>query len=86
MYQYMYMASINISLKKEAYESLVALKRPNESFSDEILRIAKKSTGADLVNCFDLMSKISKKSELEFEEGMKKAKMKMSSILEKWEE
>lgn len=82
----MYMASINISLKKEAYESLLALKKPDESFSDEVLRITKKSTGADLLKCFDLMSSISKKSELEFEEGAKKARMDMSSILKKWEE
>ena len=86
MYQYMYMASINISLKKEAYQKLLALKLPDESFSDEILRVMKKSTGADLMECFGLMRKMSKQSEFEFEEGVKKAKMKMSSVLKKWEE
>jgi len=73
---YIYMASINISLKKEAYGLLLASKRPDESFSDEIVREfgKKKCTGADLLEVFKLMTPLSKESEKEFEEGAKKAR------------
>ncbi len=79
------MTSINISLKEEAYQRLVQLKRSDESFSDEILRITKRSTGADLMECFGSMKGISKKSEDEFEDGVKKARLRMSSTLNKSE-
>ncbi len=79
------MASVNISLKQEAYQRLLSIKGPNESFSDEVLRLVenKRSTGADLLECFKMMKGISKESELEFEEGVKSARMSMQKILKK---
>jgi len=79
------MASINISLKEEAYQRLEALKRPDESFSDEILRLTEKKTGENLMRAFEQMGSLSRGSEREFEEGAKKSKMKMAAVLKKWE-
>lgn len=43
-----HMGSVNISLKKEAYEYLQSIKAENESFSDAVLKLKKerKMTGA----------------------------------------
>ncbi len=51
------MASINISLKREAYEFLRALKRENKSFSDVILELRekKKGTTKDLMKYFGVL-------------------------------
>ncbi len=83
MYIYIYMASVNISLKKEAYERLITLKRPEESFSDEVLRLTENKTGANLLACISMLKGISNESENEFEEGVKKAKISSRSILKK---
>ena len=80
------MASINISLKKEAYERLVALKKPDESFSDEVLRLAGKKTGADLMKFWGAWKDM---SEANFKIVEKAAaacrKGKISDITKKWE-
>jgi len=39
------MSSINISIKKEAYEFLKSMKNDNKSFSDVILNFKKKDKG-----------------------------------------
>ena len=77
------MVSVNISLKEEAYGRLVALKRPEESFSDEVLRLTEGKTASDLLACVNMMKGISKASETEFEEGIKKSKISTNSILKK---
>ena len=40
------MGSINISLKEVAYKRLNSLKLPNESFSDEIIRLTNSSSAS----------------------------------------
>ena len=50
------MASINISLKEEAYQRLEALKRPDESFSDEIRRILSQKRKKSLKDFFGILS------------------------------
>ena len=52
------MGSINISLKREAYEFLKALKNAEKSFSDVILefREKKKGTTKDLMKYFGVMN------------------------------
>lgn len=42
------MSSKNISIREEAYETLSARKRDDESFSDVILRLAGRRTEADV--------------------------------------
>ena len=84
MYIYIYMASVNISLKEEAYEKLASLKRPDESFSDEILRLTERGTGSDLLEKLKQVTPISPKLEKEFLEGVKKSRISMKKILYKW--
>ncbi len=84
MYIYIYMVSKNISLKEESYSSLVALKRPDESFSDEILRLTNKKTGEELKGVIGLWKNMGKNEMNELEEGIKKSRIKMAKILGKW--
>ncbi len=86
MHIYMYMASINISLKEEAYEVLLAAKKPDESFSEEIIREfgKKRSTASDLLEVFELMTPLSAKSEKEMEEGSRKARISSKRLKKIW--
>ena len=86
MYIYIYMVSINISLKKEAYKRLQTLKRSDESFSDEILRLTKKSTGADLLECFGVWKDLSADDIKTMEKAIEAGRTKTSEIVKKWEE
>lgn len=58
------MGSVNISLKKEAYEFLRSLKNRDKSFSDVILELREKNTGGDIMNLFGALkdSKIDRKA------------------------
>ena len=51
------MSSVNISIKKEAYEYLKSLRRKDESFSDIILEFKEKKRGTakDLLKYFGAM-------------------------------
>ncbi len=85
MYIYIYMTSVNISLKEEAYERLVSLKKPDESFSDEILRITEKKTTEGLKDAFGLLKdSISGEDAKEMERFIKNMRRKTSDILKKW--
>lgn len=46
------MSSINISLKKEAYEFLRSLKNRDKSFSDVVLEFREKNARDDIMNLF----------------------------------
>jgi len=46
------MVSVNISLKREAYEFLRVLKRKNKSFSDVILEFKKRKGEGDIIKLF----------------------------------
>ena len=85
MYIYIYMASVNISLKEEAYERLVSIKRPDESFSDEILRITGKKTGEGLKEAFGLLrDSVSAEDSREMKKSIKNIRGKTSYIQKKW--
>lgn len=80
------MASLNISLKKEAYEHLVALQRPGESFSDTVLRMGTPKTAAGLLECMGLWSDLTPQERKAVEKGVRSARMTMKSVLDKWKE
>jgi len=79
------MASVNISLKHEAYQRLLALKRPDESFSDEVLRLIDKRPQKEIMGSFGIWKDLSKEDIRQMEEGIKTSRMKTLKILEKWE-
>lgn len=79
------MSSKNISLKKEAYKRLITLKKPKESFSDEIIRLTEKNTGSCLTGFLGLWKNMSKEEKECFEEGVKISRAGMSKLLKKWE-
>ena len=59
------MVSVNISLKQEAYKRLVALKRHEESFSDELRRLLAKGNIMELAGAWNDISN----SEAEYMKG-----------------
>jgi len=59
MHVYTYMATKTISITKEAYDRLKARKRPDESFSDVVLRLTE---GRPLAEYAGMLSKSSVKA------------------------
>ena len=57
-----------ISLSNEAYETLKNMKSENESFSDVVLKLAKREKKGDLMSIFGCA-----KEDKEFIKGLKKA-------------
>lgn len=47
------MATRTISLAEDAYEALLAMKRPGESFSDIVRRLTRRRSLADLADVMD---------------------------------
>lgn len=78
------MGSVNISLKKEAYEKLAAIKKPDESFSDEILRLTSKGTGKDMMDCFGAWKGLSKGDIKTIEKSIKSGRSEKSGALRKF--
>lgn len=84
MYTYIYMASVNISLKQEAYERLASIKKPDESFSDEILRLTQTKTAASLMEFRGAWKDMPKGDIKEMDAAIKSGRRKTSETAEKW--
>lgn len=80
-----HMGSVNISLKKEAYDFLNSLRKKNQSFSEVILEFKeeRKFTGKDLLKYAGALK--DKKDWDETEENMKKLRKSINKRLNKKE-
>ena len=78
------MVSLNISLKKEAYERLTALKRSDESFSDAVIRLARGTPTEEVLKFAGAWSDLTPAERKLVHAGMKQARLPMHKVLNKW--
>lgn len=76
-----FMATKTISITDEVYGRLIALKGPEESFSDELRRLTERE--GKISDCLGSWSDLSKKTMKDIRESIKKGRRSTKTILEK---